>query len=275
MRTVARATYDRVEDDPEPETSGEDDGPPPGAKPNGASDAGQQQTSGDAKGRNRGTFHTGVKPGADWPEPGVLGAPPPAPRFPTEHLPGMLRTWIERQAASMGVPTEVLAVPALVMVGGAIGKDAVLQPKVHDPSWTERPCLWGALIMPKGFLKSPAIKEATAPLNMAEARERERWKPIHDAWKARQPARKKALKEVGNIGSEDPEPIQPKLVVKDATIEALAVAMEHSHGLTKISDELSGFIDNMSRYSKGNDRQFYLECHTGGAYPVDRVCAGA
>ena len=48
MRTVARATYARVEDDPEPETSGEDDGPPPGAKPNGASDAGQQQTAGDA-----------------------------------------------------------------------------------------------------------------------------------------------------------------------------------------------------------------------------------
>ena len=30
----------------------------------------------------------------------------------------------------------------------------------------------------------------------------------------------------------------------------------------------------MSRYNKGSDRPFYLECHAGGYYTVDRVIRG-
>jgi Protein of unknown function (DUF3987) len=267
MRTVERATArHREEDEPE------DDGPPFEAKPNGA---GQQQTAGDAKGKNRGTFHTGAKPGADWPEPGVLGAPPPAPRFPTEHLPGMLRQWIERQAASMALPPEILAIPALVCIGGAIGKDAIIMPKAHDPSWTERPCLWGPIIMDKGQGKSPALKEAAAPLDRAEARARDAWKVKHDEWKRRQPARKKAAKELG-VGAppDDPEPLQPKLILDDTSIEAAAQAMVESRGLTLVKDELSSWIFNMSRYNKGNDRGFWLTCHSGGVGRVDRIMRG-
>jgi hypothetical protein len=63
-------------------------------------------------------------------------------------------------------------------------------------------------------------------------------------------------------------------VVTDTTIEAVADAMIGSHGLTLIRDELSGWIGNMSRYSKGSDRPFFLECHGGGTYTIDRVLRG-
>jgi Protein of unknown function (DUF3987) len=64
------------------------------------------------------------------------------------------------------------------------------------------------------------------------------------------------------------------LVMTDATIEAMADAMVESRGLTMVRDELSGWVNNMSRYSKGDDRQFYLECYSGGAYAVDRIIRG-
>ena len=60
----------------------------------------------------------------------------------------------------------------------------------------------------------------------------------------------------------------------NATIEAMADAMVESRGLTMVRDELSGWVNNMSRYSKGDDRQFFLECHSGGAYAVDRISRG-
>jgi hypothetical protein len=211
----------------------------------------------------------------EWPEPGVLGEPPPAPAFPTDLLPGQLRAWVERQAENMAIPPEVLAIPALVTIGSAIGKNAIITPKVHDPSWTERPCLWGPIIMEKGQGKSPALKEAAAPINHTEARQREAWKIRHDAWRLRQEPRKKAKHELGQgVGSDDPEPIQPKLVLTDTSIEAAADAMVNSRGLVLIRDELSGWLANMARYNQGSDRQFWLECHSGGPYRIDRIQRG-
>ena len=269
-RTVDHALRDNPDPTPPPGDCGSNGAHAPGD--------GEQQTAGDAKGRNQGTFKdppkakpfkpAGPEP---WPEPGVLGEPPAAPLFPTECLPTSIRRWIEEQTESMGVPACTMAVPALVTIAGAIGKGAVLRVKVHDHGWNERPCLWGCVIMPKGRGKSPPLRIATAPLRMAEARQREKWKLEVEDWRARQPKTSK-----GGIKPDpnDPKPIEPKLVIADATIEAAADAMVESRGLTLIRDELSGWISNMSRYNKGSDRQFYLECYSGGPYPVDRIIRG-
>jgi hypothetical protein len=131
------------------------------------------------------------------------------------------------------------------------------------------------MIMDKGQGKSPALREATAPINRAEARLREAWEPLHDAWKARQAERKKAQKDTGiRGGGDDPEPKEPKLVLTNTSIEAAADAMLEARGLTLVCDELSGWLDNMTRYSKGSDRPFWLECHSGGVYRVDRIMRG-
>lgn len=274
-RTVSRATRDRAPEDaqhPAEELINKAQRQNGAHKGTGhAPGDGQQQTAGDGQGRNKGTFNTGAQPGTGWPEPGILGEPPAAPAFPVDLLPQQLHQWITIQAENMGVPPCVLAVPALVAIAGAIGKDAVLRVKNNDPSWTERPCLWGAVIMPKGSLKSPAIRAATAPLRMAEARARERWQETVKAWEARQERTKG-----GQIkpNPNDPKLPEPKLVMTDATVEAMADAMVESRGLTLIRDELSGLVANMSRYNKGSDRPFLLECHAGGPYAVDRILRG-
>jgi hypothetical protein len=254
-----------------------EDAPPHEAGPsrgtggsNGA--GGYQQTAGDSQGRNRGTFKgSSTAHQGNWPEPGELGKPEPAPAFPTRFLPTCFQQWVEMQAENMGVPADLLAVPGIVAIAGCIGRKATLRAKRHDWSWIERPCLWAAIIAPKGSLKSPALTLATTPLRAAEARHRERWMADLTIWDARQErGRNGQIK----VKEQDPKPAEPKLVMTNATIEAMADAMVESRGLTLVRDELSGWVNNMSRYSKGDDRQFYLECHSGGAHAVDRITRG-
>ena len=283
VRTVERAqpADAHIGEDQEPGGERDDcppeDGPPyeagHSAGAGGSNGAGQQQTAGDAQGQNRGTFKQGTqgKPADDWPEPGVLGDPPAAPKFPIELLPQQLKWWVATQAETMGIPYDVLALPALVCIAGVIGKDAVLKAKRHDLSWTERPCIWGTLVMPKGSLKSPAIKAAMTPIRAAQAQARERWHEEVRDWEARQ---ERTSKGAIKPKPDDPKPKEPKILLGDATIEAIADAMADSRGLTMVRDELSGLVANMSRYNKGSDRPFYLECHAGGYYTVDRVIRG-
>lgn len=243
-----------------------------------SNDAGHRQTAGDSQGRNRGTFNTDAtaKRGprlqpADWPDPGSLTKVEPSVEFPTQYLPSFMRQWCEHQAENMNCPTSMLAIPALVAAAGSIGAHATLRAKRNDWSWVERPCLWGMVIAEMGAMKSSAIKEATSPLRAAEARAYERWKLQLAAWEARQErGRNGQIKEK----PDDPKPPAPKLVMTDATIEAIAEAMAYSRGLTLVRDEGSGWLHNMSRYSKGSDRPFFLECHAGGPYTVDRILRG-
>jgi Protein of unknown function (DUF3987) len=281
LRTVERAQPADAHLGEDPEPGGEQDGCPPGDGPSyeagRRSGAGQQTTAGDAQGRNRGTFKTGsTQPKAPgWPEPGELGRLDPAPEFPTRFLPPFLRQWVETQADNMGCPVDLLAIPSLVTIAGCIGRQATLRPKRHDWSWSERPCVWGAIVAPKGALKSPSLMLATAPLRVAEARYREAWKEDLAAWEARQEARKgKGKGKDGNGTPDDPKPLEPKMVTSDTTIEALADAMVESRGMTLICDELSSWVDNMSRYNSGNDRKFYLQAHSGGPHTVDRILRG-
>jgi hypothetical protein len=260
-------------DDEPPYEAGSSVGPGPSNRT-----GGEHQTAGDAQGRNRGTFKTGrAQPkGPDWPEPGDLGRLDPAPAFPTSFLPVCLRQWVETQADNMGCPVDLLAVPSLVTIAGCIGRHATLRPKRHDASWLERACLWGVIVAPKGALKTPSLMLATAPLRAAEARYRDRWKEVLHAWELRQQAKKGKGKAKDSSGpvDDDPKPPEPKMVTSDTTIEALADAMVESRGMTLICDELSSWVDNMSRYNSGNDRKFYLQAHSGGPHTVDRILRG-
>jgi len=71
----------------------------------------------------------------------------------------------------------------------------------------------------------------------------------------------------------DPGPfVAPRLYVSNATIERLAVLLQaRPQGLLMLSDELAGLFLNMSRYSGGQDNEFWLEAWNGSAYTVERM----
>jgi len=66
--------------------------------------------------------------------------------------------------------------------------------------------------------------------------------------------------------------VVPRLYVSDATIERLAVLLTvRPRGMLHIGDELAGLFLNMSRYSSGSDREFWLEAWNGGSFTVERM----
>ena len=69
-----------------------------------------------------------------------------------------------------------------------------------------------------------------------------------------------------------PKPVRPRARVADATVEALAAILQGTpKGVLHARDELAGWLLNLSRYSGGSDRPFWLEAYMGGAMQVDRL----
>ena len=66
--------------------------------------------------------------------------------------------------------------------------------------------------------------------------------------------------------------VPPRLCVSDSTIEKLAILLQaRPHGMLYIRDELAGLFLNLSRYSGGTDKEFWLEAWNGKPYSVERV----
>jgi hypothetical protein len=89
---------------------------------------------------------------------------PVVPTLPRTLLPAALQGWLVDAAERLDVPLELVATPALVMLGGLIGRRLGLCPKRHD-DWVVVPNVWGAIITRPGFLKSPAMHEAKRHLS--------------------------------------------------------------------------------------------------------------
>src|SRR5262249_45005350 len=70
----------------------------------------------------------------------------------------------------------------------------------------------------------------------------------------------------------EPEPfVAPRLYAVDVTIERMAQLLTaRPRGMLLLVDELAGLFANLSRYSKGDDRTFWLMSWDGGAYSVER-----
>ena len=73
--------------------------------------------------------------------------------------------------------------------------------------------------------------------------------------------------------AEDPGPyVEPRLYVSDTTVEKLAVLIKaRPCGALVIVDELAGLFSNMSRYTNGSDREFWLTAWMGDSYVVERL----
>lgn len=153
--------------------------------------------------------------------------------FPLHVLPRRIQAFINECARSLSASAEMVALPALIVLGTAIGNTRLIRLK---PDWLEPPILWGAVIAPSGSIKSPALSKAMGPLQRLDSGERRTW-------------------------------------TADVTVERLAMLLEqHSRGVVIVRDELSGWVRSMNQYrgGKGADRQFYLSTWSATSIKIDR-----
>jgi putative DNA primase/helicase len=234
------------------------------------------------------------KPAAQdsWPDPERLGGElPPVEPFDTKMLPEALRPLVEDVAERMQVPIDLPAIVAVSSVAACVGRRATIRPKHLDPSWLVTPNLWGILVTPPGFMKSPTISAVIEPLSDIEALwrqehslalskyglEKEEAELRHHAWRDTC----KAAYKNGDTPPPRPdnstaEPVLRRLVTHDATFEKLHEILAHNPaGLFMVRDELSGWLSTLDKEGREGERAFFLTAWNGDSgFTMDRVGRG-
>jgi hypothetical protein len=193
----------------------------------------------------------------EWPEPTAISSNVEPLPFPSAALPEPLARLIEAGSAVMNAPADYFGMAMLAVAGAAIGNSRCLR---ITGTHREPPLLYVGIVGEPGTKKSPVLSLITKPLREHEASNLADYKRRLADWK--------------KIPKEDrsEKPACPRLVVGDATTEALAVRLENSpRGLLLYFEELRGLFAGMDQYkSRGNSRQFFLSAWSQAIATVDR-----
>jgi putative DNA primase/helicase len=227
-----------------------------------------------------------------WPTPAPLqGELPPVQEFDLALLPESFRPLVEDVTERMQVPVDVAAIAMVLCLAGAVNRRATIQPKALDSSWVEVPNLWGGIVAPPGFMKSPVLQACTRPLHRIQAkwheeyaaameeyaREKEKHEHRRKAWgRAFQEAAKRGKPEPPQPEETLAEPALRRLITNDSTFESLHQTMSRNPaGILMIRDELTGWLSRLDREEFGHERAFALTAWNGNQpYTVDRIQRG-
>jgi hypothetical protein len=207
------------------------------------------------------------------------------PVLPLEVLGEHWATWITNAARAAACPVDYVVAPLLASASVVIGHARWAQ---AAEGWAEPPHLWCGSVGDSGDGKSPRgdvlyrsvlpeierrmaadfpdqLREAQSAIEAAKARQ-ESWKDdLRKAIKA-------GLTVPPRPSDEPEEPLAPRLMLSDVTIERVAALLARAapKGLLMARDELAGFLLGMNSYNEGA-RAFWIEAYGGRPYRLDRV----
>jgi hypothetical protein len=214
-----------------------------------------------------------------------------APALPLQVFGPTLSAWIADAAEGAGAPVDYVAAPLLGAAAALIGNARAASPW---DGWADEPCvLWLGQIGKPSSGKSPGSDPTRHALSAVEAKMAEGFDAVHRDWQTKVEAAKarrdrwqadveEAVKKgcpppLMPVDAEEPEePRSPRVIVHDASIEALTTLLAgNPRGLLHWRDELSGMIGAFDRYGgNGADRAFWIEAFGARSYSVDRVKHG-
>jgi hypothetical protein len=162
--------------------------------------------------------------------------------LPVDALPQTVRDLVTAGAAAIGCDESYIALPALAMLGAAIGDTRVISPK---RTWREPPTLWTAIVAETGSAKTPALRLALGAVHRRQDR---------------------ALDKL----SAAPK----RYYTTDCTVEALArLLAREPRGVLVCPDELAGWMRSQNQYrsgGRGADTQHWLSTYDGASVLIDR-----
>src|SRR6185369_16677812 len=199
----------------------------------------------------------------------------PAPEFPLDLL-APADAWIALAAESASVPADYIAGPLLAAFAALIGNARVVSPW---EGWDEPFVLNVGLVGDPSSGKSPAMDRVLGRLRDVELSRGEGFGDEQREWLAKAEAARlrkerwqadvaSAVEEGRSapplpVDAEEPDqPQPPRIVVNDATMEALTRILSGSpRGLLWVRDELSGLIESLGNYNKGGERAFLIQAY--------------
>jgi hypothetical protein len=208
------------------------------------------------------------------------------PAFPLEVLePPSLQDLCTRAAHGAGCSIDHVIMPMIGVAGGLIGTSRRVSP---TRSWSEPLTSWPSTVGLSGTGKTPGLGVSKRAIDEVEENYKE---DIHDRrraheqrveeaaaaeeeWKAKVKEAKKEHRKVPPKPKAADRPgkfIAPRLTIVDVTIERMCeLLVARPQGMVLIIDELAGLLLNMSRYSGGQDNQFWLMAWDGRSYSAER-----
>lgn len=227
----------------------------------------------------------------------------PAPFLDPQIIPEPIRDWAIDASNRMQSHVEFLLCALITLFSSMIGRSFNIRPKKFD-NWKIIPNLWGLLIGLPSSKKSPCLSEARRFIEKIQSQLDEDYKNNLYTWQSFESSKqielktlddnlKKLLKNknanaaaIQNIVDEKTEileelatmkPVHKRIYVNDVTIEIFQeILRDNPFGVANIRDELSGFLMNLEKTGRENDRSFYLECYNGSdPYNVARISRGS
>jgi len=161
------------------------------------------------------------------------------------------------------------SVALISFVSSIIARRVAIHPKRFDKEWRVIPNVWGAIVGQPGTQKTPSLAPIFEPIRKRENKLRTEY----------QAKLKEYQTKVKGLKKSDEKPDGPNrrtLFTNDATVEALhELHVNNPQGVLVYRDELSGFVENMSKQGREGERQFFLEGWSGdGTYSLSRVGRG-
>lgn len=210
--------------------------------------------------------HDPDEPADDWPPP-RLGSLPRVEPFPIAVLPEPAARLVVEGAGAIGCSPDFIAVPALAVAAGAIGRSASLMLK---PGYFASATVYAASIGPPSDGKTPGQKVAAAAIRRIDEALEAEYEAALERWK-------EEVAEGGQDGKKQKPPPRPRpqrIDIDDITMEAIPVLLQDNpRGLIMVRDELTAFVLGMNQFKggKGNDRSNALKIWSGDSIKKDRV----
>ena len=230
---------------------------------------------------------------ADWPDPAPLDEElRPVRPFVSELLPTNLRPMVEDISERMQTPPDFAASAAVTALAGCVNRRALIRPKAVDDSWEVIPNLWGAIVAPPGFMKSPVLHYVTRSLtNIQELwhadyeQKASEYDRITEEEELKLQSWRERYKQANKAGKSAPlrpdlsasPPTEKRLLLTDSTYEKLhEILSQNPAGVLVLRDELTGWLAGLDRQGREGERAFYLQAWNGDAgFAVDRIGRGS
>lgn len=178
--------------------------------------------------------------------------------FPIDVFPDFFKEYILELKRTLNFHVDFSAAGLMFAFSTLIGNKYKLRVK---NGWEAAPIFWFACVGFPGTIKTHPIKTMLRPLSNLDKRSKKNYDLLLD--------------EYNRLKENDQSLKKPKfkqLLISDYTVEALhSIHNINKRGIGLYKDELKGFLNDMNKYRKGSDEEFWLESFNNGSYIVNRV----
>jgi len=179
--------------------------------------------------------------------------------FPIEVFPKNLQTFINMLNDTLNYSKDFLALSAMFTVATINGNTYKLRVK---NGWIAPSVFWFAILGEPGTMKTHPVSMMTGPLSNIDKDSKFIYDNQMNDYEMLSDKERKGLK----------KPRFRQTLISDYTLEALhGVHDFNKRGIGLYKDELIGFLNDMNKYRKGSDEQFWLESFNNKSYIVNRV----